>query len=76
MRPNRCDCCGEKFGLVLHRSWGRGFCSKHCKQVYQEQKRWPAPWTRFLAHCVGHRLGATIPTMQYRNWASHPGHAG
>jgi hypothetical protein len=47
MRANRCDCCGGKFGLVLHHSWGRGFCSRHCKQVYQEQKRLTTPWTRF-----------------------------
>jgi hypothetical protein len=50
MRANRCDCCGGKFGLVLHYSWSRRFCSRHCKQAYQERKRRPTLWTSFLAH--------------------------
>jgi hypothetical protein len=53
MRPNRCDCCGGKFGLVLHRSWGKGFCSKHCKRVHREQKRSQRPWNRFIDHFFG-----------------------
>jgi hypothetical protein len=64
VRANRCDCCGGKFGLVLHRSWSRGLCSKHCKQLYQEQKRRPTPWSRFLACCGGRGLDAVAVTMQ------------
>jgi len=48
MRPNRCDCCGDKFGLVSHSSWNRRFCSRLCRRVYQFDKFRSARWADFV----------------------------
>jgi hypothetical protein len=77
MRPNQCDCCGGKFGLVSRNNlWGRRFCSKLCKQVYQVQKRRSTHWADFLAGRVARGLDRVKLTFQSRTWTSHLGNAG
>jgi hypothetical protein len=76
MRPNRCDCCGEKFGLVSHSSWNRRFCCKPCKQVYQTQNSRPRRWAAFLARNADRGIDWAMSTVQLRTVASHAGRAG
>jgi hypothetical protein len=33
----RCDFCGGKFGLIVHRQWGRRFCKLACKRAHQSR---------------------------------------
>jgi hypothetical protein len=33
----RCDFCGGKFGLIVHRQWGRRFCKLACKTAHQSR---------------------------------------
>jgi len=30
----RCDWCGGRFGLIVHRHWARRFCKRRCKVSY------------------------------------------
>ena len=76
MRPNQCDCCGGKFGLVTRSLWSRRFCSKLCKQVYQVQKRRSPHWADLLAGHAAHGLDRLKLTLQFRSWANHLGNAG
>jgi hypothetical protein len=76
MRPNRCDCCGGKFGLVSHSSWSRRFCSKLCKKVYRAESSRPPRWAVLLAGNVGRGLDWAMSTVQLRDLASHAGNAG
>jgi hypothetical protein len=76
MRPNQCDCCGGKFGLVSRSLWGRRFCSKLCKQVYQVQKRRSTRWADVLAGRVARGLDRVKPMLQSRTWTSPLGNAG
>ncbi len=47
-RPNKCDECGKKFGMVRHRWWPSTFCSKKClrKWVVREGKRTKEFWKK------------------------------
>ncbi len=76
MRPNQCDCCGGKFGLVSCSLWGRRFCSKLCKQVYQVQKRRSTHWADVLAGRLAHRFDQVRLMFQSRTWTSYLGNAG
>jgi hypothetical protein len=51
----------------LHHSWSRRFCSKHCKQVYREQKRWPAFGTHFSLGPVMEHAVPEYPVIQGRS---------
>jgi hypothetical protein len=62
-RPNRCDCCGGKFGLVLHRSWGRRFCCKPCKWLHETQQERARRWVAFSPNRAGAKLDSAIFTM-------------
>jgi hypothetical protein len=33
-RPQVCDHCGGRFGMVTHRWWGNKFCKRTCKGAY------------------------------------------
>jgi hypothetical protein len=35
----RCDFCGGKLGLVVHRKWGRRFCRLVCKTADESRRR-------------------------------------
>ena len=35
----RCDSCGGKLGLVVHRKWGRRFCRLTCKTADESRRR-------------------------------------
>jgi hypothetical protein len=35
----RCDCCGGKLGLIVHRKWRLRFCKLACKNSYQLRRR-------------------------------------
>jgi hypothetical protein len=76
MRPNRCDCCGDKFGLVTHGSWSRRFCCKPCKRVYKAKNSRLQRWAALLAVIGDRDLNLATASVQNRNWASHPGTAG
>ena len=76
MRPNRCDCCGGKFGLVSHESWTRRFCSRLCKKTYRAESSRLQLWTVLLARDAGRALDRAMSMVQYHNWASQAGHAG
>jgi hypothetical protein len=71
MRPNQCDCCGGKFGLVSRCLWGRRFCSTLCKQVYQVQKRRSTHWADVLAGHAVRGLDRLKLTFQSRSWADY-----
>ncbi len=66
MRPNQCDCCGGKFGLVTRSLWSRRFCSKLCKQVYQVQRRRSTHWADALAGHAARGLDRLKLTLQFR----------
>jgi hypothetical protein len=68
MRPNRCDCCGGKFGLVSRSLWSRRFCSKPCQQAYQVQTR-SIRWVDFLPGHVARGLDRLKSMIQNRSWA-------
>jgi hypothetical protein len=34
MRPQVCDHCGGRFGLVTHRWWNNKFCKRTCKEAH------------------------------------------
>jgi hypothetical protein len=76
MRLNRCDCCGEKFGLVTHSSWSRRFCCKPCKRVYLARNSRFRRWAALLAGNAGRGLDWAMPMVQQRHWASHAGNVG
>jgi hypothetical protein len=33
-KPQVCDRCGGRFGMVTHRWWGNKFCKRSCKDAY------------------------------------------
>jgi hypothetical protein len=35
----RCDYCGGKFGLIIHRKWTWRFCKLACKRAYEDRRR-------------------------------------
>jgi hypothetical protein len=35
----RCDECGGRFGLIIHRHFARRFCRKRCKDFYLTRLR-------------------------------------
>jgi hypothetical protein len=35
----RCDYCGGKLGLIVHRKWRLRFCKLACKNYYQFRQR-------------------------------------
>jgi hypothetical protein len=76
MRPNRCDCCGEKFGLVTHGSWYRRFCCKPCKRVYLADNSRFRRWAVWLAGAAGRDRDWAMSMVLNRNWASQARNAG
>jgi hypothetical protein len=76
MRLNRCDRCGEKFGLVSHSSWNRRFCSKPCRQVHQAENSRLRRWSAFFAGHGGRALEWAMSMVQLRNWSGHAENAG
>jgi hypothetical protein len=38
-KPQVCDHCGGRFGLVTHRWWGNKFCKRACKDMYLREIR-------------------------------------
>jgi hypothetical protein len=76
MRANRCDCCGEKFGLVTHGSWNRRFCCKPCKQVYRAKNSRLRRWAAWLASNAGRDLDRAMSMVPQRHWASQARNAG
>ena len=76
MRPNSCDCCGGKFGMVSRNLWGRRFCSRLCRRVYLFDKWRSAHWIDSLSSRVA-RATARIKSMAlHRDCASHLERAG
>jgi hypothetical protein len=65
----RCDYCGGKLGLIVHRKWRWRFCKLACKQTYecrqreQARRRWLAYLPRFagrsLHDCSQHGIGGS-----------------
>jgi hypothetical protein len=37
MKPQTCDHCGGRFGMVTHRWWGHKFCKRACKDAYRRE---------------------------------------
>jgi hypothetical protein len=35
----RCDYCGGKLGLIIHRIWKWRFCKLACKEAYEYRRR-------------------------------------
>jgi hypothetical protein len=33
-KPQVCDRCGRRFGMLTHRWWGNKFCKRSCKDAY------------------------------------------
>jgi hypothetical protein len=33
-KPQVCDRCGGRFGMVTHRWWGNKFCTRSCRDAY------------------------------------------
>jgi hypothetical protein len=33
-KPQVCDRCGGRFGMVTHRWWGNKFCRRSCRDAY------------------------------------------
>ena len=50
----RCDYCGGRLGMIVHRNWMLRFCSKLCKKAYEhkaeEQRRAKDRHLAFLAN--------------------------
>jgi hypothetical protein len=48
----RCNHCGGRLGLIVHRNWMLRFCSKACKKAYEhklaEQHRAKGRYLAFL----------------------------
>jgi hypothetical protein len=76
MRANRCDCCGEKFGLVSHNRWNRRFCSRFCRRIYQAEHSRIEPWIVAVAGHAGRAIDWSMSMMQHRNWASQAENSG
>jgi hypothetical protein len=76
MRPNRCDCCGDKFGLVSHSFWNRRFCCKPCRNAYQAKNSRLHRLAVRLADNAGHSFEWLKSTVQDRGLASQAGNAG
>jgi hypothetical protein len=76
MRPNRCDRCGVKFGLVSHSSWSRRFCSKPCRQVHQAENGRLRRWAVSLVRNAGLGLDWAMSMVQLRNWTGQAENAG
>jgi hypothetical protein len=35
----RCDYCGGRLGLIVHRSWWQRFCKRACKTAFERRRR-------------------------------------
>ena len=53
----RCDCCGGKLGLIVHRKWTWRFCKLACKKAYEYRQRKEIqrgrPWLEYLFRFAG-----------------------
>jgi hypothetical protein len=56
----RCDCCGGKLGLIVHRKWRWRFCKLACKKAYEYRRRKKIqrgrPWLAYLFRFAGYGL--------------------
>jgi hypothetical protein len=62
----RCDYCGGKLGLVVHRKWKLRFCKLACKNAYEHHK-----W-RDNRHRTGERIGYDLLALPICNPSGSP----
>ena len=76
MRPNVCDRCGGKFGMVSRNLGGKRFCTRLCRRAYLFDK-WPsAHLADQLCRLIKRAAGKIKSMAQHRGSASHLESAG
>jgi hypothetical protein len=64
-KPQRCDRCGGRFGMVTHRWWGNKFCKRTCKEAYLRE-------ITLDRDAIGRWLGLGQLTRGTQALGSHP----
>jgi hypothetical protein len=53
----RCNYCGGKLGLIVHRKWRWRFCKLACKKAYEHRRREKVQrlrlWLAYLSRFAG-----------------------
>ena len=76
MRPNVCDCCGGKFGMVSRNLGRKRFCSRLCRRAYLFDKWRSAHFLDALSQLSARAIGKIKSMIQHRRCASHLESAG
>jgi hypothetical protein len=76
MRPNVCDCCGGKFGMVSQNLGAKRFCSRLCRRAYLFDKWRSAHVVDQVSQVIARAAGKIKSMAQHRGCASHLENAG